>query len=388
MAIIIIAVLSAAYFIWHSLFGVDRNAVHVSGRIEGYEVNIGAKIGGRVDLIAVREGDVVKVGEPIIKISDDDIQAQLRGASARLLKAEDQKDQADQQIKMTDSQIEEAQFNRTQATEDMQGRFVQAAANVAAADAQFSEAQAQLKQANYELELARIRKDRYGRLVEKGAVTQDQYDQAATNYDTAIATVGAKQAAVDAAQKNLNAQRGLETQAQTTRFNPPIRTTQWSLYSKQRLLNEAQLHAAVKEVANAKAAVDEIKANIAYLNISSPIDGIVTARAVEPGAVVVAGQTVLSLINLNTVYLRGYVPEGQLGRVRVGQKTKVYLDSAPNKAIEGQVIEIDPVASFTPENIYFRDDRIKQVFGIKVSISRPGGFAKPGMPADADIITE
>ncbi|MBK7840072.1 MAG: efflux RND transporter periplasmic adaptor subunit [Candidatus Obscuribacter sp.] len=129
----------------------------------------------------------------------------------------------------------------------------------------------------------------------------------------------------------------------------------------------------------------QIQANIAYLNIKSPIDGIVTARVVEPGAVVVPGQTLLSLIDLTKVYLRGYVPEGAIGRVRVGQTCQVKLDSSPDKPFEGKIIQIDPEGSFTPENIYFKDDRVKQVFGIKIGITQPDRFAKPGMPADALI---
>ena len=149
--------------------------------------------------------------------------------------------------------------------------------------------------------------------------------------------------------------------------------------------SEAALERAKLEVKNAKAQIDEITANIAYLNINSPIHGIVTARTVEPGAVVAAGQTVIALIDLNTVFLRAYVPDGEIGQVRINQRVNVFYDSAPKKEVPGRIVEIDPQASFTPENIYFRDDRVKQVFGVKVQIDNPDNFAKPGMPADADI---
>jgi HlyD family secretion protein len=149
--------------------------------------------------------------------------------------------------------------------------------------------------------------------------------------------------------------------------------------------NEAALMRARHDVKNAKASIDEIESNIAYLNINSPIHGVVTARTVEPGAVVAAGQTVISLINLDTVYLRAYVPDSEIGKVRLRQKSLIYYDSAHTHGISGKVIEIDPEASFTPENIYFRDDRVKQVFGIKILIDNPSNYAKPGMPADADI---
>ena len=151
---------------------------------------------------------------------------------------------------------------------------------------------------------------------------------------------------------------------------------------------QSQLNSAKDEINNAKAAEDEITANIAYLNILSPIDGTVTARSVEPGAVVAAGQTVLSLLNYNDVYLRAWVSEGESARVRVGQTAKVYLDAFKNKEFPGKVIEIDPQASFTPENIYFKDDRVKQAFGMKIAFDDPNGLQKPGMPADADILTD
>jgi HlyD family secretion protein len=96
----------------------------------------------------------------------------------------------------------------------------------------------------------------------------------------------------------------------------------------------------------------------------------------------------MGLVNLEEVYLRGYIPEGEVGDVRVGQPAQVFLDSAPNEPLEATVSAVDTEASFTPENIYFRDDRVTQVFGLKLSIENPGGFAKPGMPADGEILLD
>jgi HlyD family secretion protein len=67
-------------------------------------------------------------------------------------------------------------------------------------------------------------------------------------------------------------------------------------------------------------------------------------------------------------------------------QAKVFLDSAPDKPLSAKISAIDTQASFTPENIYFREDRVKQVFGVKISLDNPDGFAKPGMPADAEIV--
>jgi HlyD family secretion protein len=380
---------AATYGAWRFfVMQSERGKLRVSGRIEGYETNVGAKIGGRVDFIAVREGDFVKAGQLIVRISDDDIQAQLRGAKARLKKAMDSRDQAIEQIGVIKNALAQSQLNKQQSVEDAKGRITQAEAQLAASKANLSQAEAQLSEAQADNKLAQLRKERYDTLAIQGAVMQDEADQADTTLQTTTATVSSRRAAVEAARKQYLASEGALTQAKTARYNPPIRSTEVFSSQHQLIQAQSQLRAAQEEIQNAKSSVDEIQANIAYLNILSPIDAVVTARAVEPGAVVVAGQTVLSIINLDTVYLRAYVPEGEIGKVRVGQNALVYLDSAPKKGWPAKVIEIDPEASFTPENIYFRDDRVKQVFGMKIAIEDPQRFPKPGMPADADILLD
>jgi membrane fusion protein YbhG len=81
------------------------------------------------------------------------------------------------------------------------------------------------------------------------------------------------------------------------------------------------------------------------------------------------------------------VPEGEIGRVRLGQRAQVILDSDRQRPLEATVMRVDPEAMFTPENTYFEKDRVKQVVGVKLRITSPGGHAKPGMPADGWIFT-
>ncbi|MBX9691071.1 MAG: efflux RND transporter periplasmic adaptor subunit, partial [Cyanobacteria bacterium] len=195
-----------------------------------------------------------------------------------------------------------------------------------------------------------------------------------------------KKAAVLACEKHLTSAMGALKQASTSRLNPDIHVARLQSLGEQ--LNQAseEVQSNKHKLASAMATVKEIEARLAYLSIKSPIEAVVTARAAEPGAVVAAGQTVISLVNLNDVFLRAYVPEGEIGRVRLGQRARIFLDSAPREALAGRVIEVDPIASFTPENTYFKCDRVKQVIGIKIGIDNPAGFAKPGMPADAEIL--
>jgi HlyD family secretion protein len=359
--------------------------LRISGRLEGYETNVGAKIAGRVESISNREGEEVKLGQLLVKLSDEDIRAQLRGAKARWHQAFESIKEAEAQLEAAKETVKQSKLNVSQAREDAQGRIQQAQANVAAQQADYAQALAQEAQSKAEYELAKIRIKRYDELVVQGAVTQDEADQAHSTFKSAGATVHAREAAVQSALKQIGAAQAALTQAKSNSLNPPIRRSQQESNTRTVAQNEAAVSRAKLEVNNAKASIDEIQSNIDYLNIPSPIHGIVTARTVEPGAVVAAGQTVISLINLDTIFLRGYVPDSEIGKVRLNQPCLIYYDSAPKTGLNGKVIEIDPQASFTPENIYFKDDRVKQVFGIKIMIDNPQNYAKPGMPADADI---
>jgi HlyD family secretion protein len=347
--------------------------LRLSGRIEGYETDLGARIGGRVAAVTVREGNRVTAGQLLARLDDDEVQAQLRGAQARVGSARQQESQARSQIDVVDSQIREARLNLAQARQDNQGRVEQAAANLATAEAQLAQARAQLR-------LAVVTLARTEQLVRQGAASRQSLDQERTARESAEATVTALARQVEGA-------RGALALARSSGYNPDIRNAQLEALQRQRRRAEAQLQGTQADVATAIAAEQQIRAQMAYLTIRAPITGVVISRSVEPGAVVASGKTLLTLLDPDTVYLRGFIPQGDIGRVRVGQAARIFLDSDPTRPLAGRVAEIDPQASFTPENIYFQRDRVRQVFGVKLSITAPAGFAKPGMPADAEIVT-
>lgn len=366
----------------------EDNNLELSGRIEGYETDIRTKVGGKIESIALREGDRVTTGQAIAQLDDAELQAQLEGAKARFNAAQQQVNQARLQIDVVWSQITEARLNLRQSTDDATGRINQARESVAAAQAQLARAQAQVNQAEAEKQLARVDRDRYQTLLQNGVISLQQFDRSQTQLDTARANLQASQAAVEATRKQVNVAQGALTQAKTSSLNPEINTVKIARLNKQLTRAEVQLKAARAEAAAAKAAQAEIAAKSDDLQIISPIDGVVLTRTSEPGEVVATGTTLMTLVNLDNVYLRGYLPEGEIGLVRVGQAAQVFLDSAPDNPLDATVTQIDSQASFTPENIYFQSDRVTQVFGLKLQIKNPNGFAKPGMPADGEIIRQ
>jgi HlyD family secretion protein len=184
----------------------------------------------------------------------------------------------------------------------------------------------------------------------------------------------------------VEASRGALTLAEASLSNPDIRGFQAATLRGQIAQQQADIASSAADAQRARAQLSEARANRRDLTVTAPFDGTVVTRTAEPGEVLVAGTPIITLLDLHKVYLRGYIPEGQIGRVKVGQPARVYLDSNPKQALEAYVLRIDPQATFTPENTYFRDDRVKQVVGVKLGLKTGFGYAKPGMPADGEIL--
>jgi HlyD family secretion protein len=198
----------------------------------------------------------------------------------------------------------------------------------------------------------------------------------------------AQRAVVDAAERRVEAARGALRAAEAALHNPAIRTAQSAAIERQILQAQSAIAGAQADADRARAELEEAQANRRDLEVRAPFDATVATRTAEPGEVVAAGSPIVTLVDFNQVYLRGFVPEGDIGRVRVGQKARVYIDSNPTQPLEAVVSRIDPRASFTPENTYFRDDRVKQVVGVKLQLVSAQGYVKPGMPADGEVLVE
>jgi HlyD family secretion protein len=126
----------------------------------------------------------------------------------------------------------------------------------------------------------------------------------------------------------------------------------------------------------------------ANATLTSPIAGVVLSRNIEPGEVVGAGISLLTVADLRTVWLRIFVPENRLGRLKIGQPADVVVDAFPDRAFRGRITEIAGQAEFTPRNVQTKQERVKLVFGVRLTLENQDSLLKPGMPADAQIHTE
>lgn len=147
-----------------------------------------------------------------------------------------------------------------------------------------------------------------------------------------------------------------------------------------------------EDIAAAKAALDREQRQLAYLErqrmesvVQAPASGVIESLDLRPGDLVAANQPVARMLEPSQLWVRVFVPEPQLGRVRVGQRAALTVDTFPKREFPGKVVEIRTQSEYTPRNVQTLDQRMDQVFGVKVAVD-PTPDLKPGMAALVRII--
>ena len=349
----------------------SEGTLFVSGRIDGDTVDLSAKRPGRVVELTVREGDSVQEGQLLAVLSSDQDEAQLDQQKAKLVSDQHRLEQLQRQLATYAQKIRQAQMYVERAQSDAPATVDQAEANLATSKAELARTEAELRE-------TQVNAQRYPPLAKMGAVSAQLNDEYQTKLKVAEASRDASRKQVAAAEAALEIAR-----AQLN--NPNIREADRLTLERETDELKAQIASAKSDIEAAQAEVRRIEANLDDLKIRAPIAGTILTRSAEPGRVVASGQTVLTMVDLHKLYLRGFIPGGDVGKVKVGQLAEVYLDSNPKEAVPAEVIRVDPQVMFTPENTYFKDDRVKQVMGVKLGLRGAFGFAKPGMPADGLI---
>jgi HlyD family secretion protein len=373
--IFLVVLAGVAFGVWKIFLStppVPGNVVQLSGRIEGDDSAVAPKITGRILEIHYREGDSVKAGDVIAVLDDQQLRDRERQALDLVTQSEAQVRAAQQAIPVYQDQLRQTELQTGQSKEDAEGRVRQAEAELSAAEADLAQQEAALKILSFD-------RDAYAQLAKTGAASDRQARDAASKAEAQEAAVKASQRRVDAARSSINVARANLT-------NPDIHTAQSAAIRSQIAQQQSQIAMAAADVQHARAALAEAQANRDDLIVRAPFDGTIATRTAEPGEVVQAGTAIVTMLDLSKVYLRGFIPEGQIGKVKLGQAAHVFLDSDPKRRVDAVVSRIDPTATFTPENTYFRDDRVKQVVGVKLLLKGAVGYAKPGMPADGEIL--
>lgn len=329
LAVLLLAAAGIGGYYYLTVYRGEPEGLAASGYIEATEVRLAFEAGGRVEHLAVAEGDRVKPGMVLARLDDAAARLQLAQAEGALAAAE--------------ARLAEMKAG----SREQQVRAAQAAVKQAEA----AEKQAEIALAAAERELERLEE-----LYAQEAVPAQQVDAARDARDSAAEQLAARQAATAAARAQLDL-----VQAGATR--EAIRN----------------LEAAVVQ---ARAARDLARLNLDRTVLKAPVAGTVTGRLVEAGETVVPGTAAFTLSRLDDLWVRIFIPEPEIGRVRLGQRAAITVDSYPGKKFPGRVVYVAPEAEFTPRNVQTPEGRAETVFAVRVAVEKGAGLLKPGMPAD------
>jgi HlyD family secretion protein len=380
LAIVLAGGIIFYYWQFHSR-EIPESTIQVSGNIEVTTIDVAFKISGKIDKRLVDEGDIVKEGQLIATLEHKDLLAQKAKAGATLETARsrlpalekniDYQDQATtQEISQAQAAVENAQARLQQLLDGSRPQEIQSA-------------KAGVDQALADMEKKKADMDRAKKLYQDKYIAAQDWDAAKTAYDMAVANYKKAQENYDLVVEGPRKEEIAAGRAQLEQSQAALRLAKTHRIQIDVLKKE--LATARGQVKEAASALEVIQTQIEYSNLYAPTSGVVLVKNAEPGEFVVPGGAVVTLGQIEKPWLKAFINESDLGRVKLGQKVSVTTDTYPGKEYPGKVTFISSQAEFTPKNVQTAKERVKLVYRIKVALENPQNELKPGMPADAQI---
>lgn len=379
---IVLAGLALSAWSW---WGNRRNGgdvISASGRIEVTEVNVSSKLTGRIATLAVDEGADVKQGQLIATLEGEELQAQLRQARASQQSAEAKLAQARITLRVEPVTVQ-SQIHQAEAALRAAGERL-SLLQIGPRTQEIEEARANLRQAQARLEIARLTRDRYRALLIDGAVSKQEVDRTETDYDAAEAAVRATKERLGMLEEGSRLEDVRAARAERDRAAAALDAARASEATIR--VREQEVRVAEAAVREAQANVNRLETQVAELQVFAPLDATVLTKAMEAGEVVAAGKPVVLLGDLDHPWIKVYVPETSLGKIKLGTAARVFVDSFPQQPFQGTVSWISDQAEFTPKNVQTAEERVNLVYAVKVTIQNAQRKLKAGMPADAELL--
>lgn len=339
----LLIIVALAQWLWQQ-DDAELGLLQINGRIEGDLIAVAPKAAGRVVELKVREGDEVRAGQLLARLEQSAVGAQLVEANATQRAFESQ------------AKAQVIGLNVLRAETPIQ--LTSARAGIQAAQADLRRAEAATAQEKRDLARVRDLADRH--FLSPQAVEKSELALRAATEQEAVA-------------------RGALTRARQAERDAELAPLRIRSRTAETAATHAQAQAAAARVNQARSQVDD-------LLIYAPSSGRISARYVNAGEVVTIGTPLFGLTDLTHVYLKAYVPEPMLGRIRLGQLAQIWVDAFADQPFDAKLGFIASRAEFTPKEVQTRDERTKLVYEVRLYPSAdPGGKLLPGQPADAMI---
>ena len=363
--VVVAAVAAAGGYYWQWRRPVRE--LWLPGTVETQEVRLASRVGGRVAKVLVEEGSLVEAGQPVLELELPELDAQRRQLEAQLAAAKAVLAKAIEGPREEDKAAAKANVAAAQARwERMRSGYRTQEKEQARSEQLAIEAQ---------LENARQELDRERTLLGKNATTAAAYDLSVAKYNRLQAEAAAAAAKTRLLEAGYRAEDVAEAAAELARFQANYDLLRAG--TRQEDIDEA-----AAQVARLQAELAELDVKRRERTVYAPERATVEVIGVRPGDIAAANQPLVTVLRADDLWVKAYISEVDLGRIRLGQKVEVTIDTFPGKRFEGVVTYIASESEFTPRNVQTIDERRHQVFGFKVRVDDPQGVFKSGMAAD------
>jgi HlyD family secretion protein len=372
--LLLLAAAVGGYYIWQYVPFHARHdgAIRVSGNIETTEVQIAFKIPGRVEKRIFDEGERVKQGDLVAVLDTSDLECDVAlrkaelGAAAAVLEALEAGSRKEE-IAAAKAAVQRAEALLAELLAGSRPQEIVAAeAAVAAAAADLERLAADLTRSTALFQRKMISQEDIDQVRAAHDVAKERHREAVERLD--LVREGPRKEQIEQARQAL---AQAQAQCDLVIAGPRIE----------------DIKAGRARVEQARAALRLAETRLGYAKVFSPLKGVTLSKNIEPGEYVSPGTPVVTVGEMDHVWLRAYIEETDKGRVKPGQRAWVTTDAFPGKRYEGRVSFIADDAEFTPKNVQTQKQRVKLVYRIKIDLDNPDWELSPGMPADAEIET-
>lgn len=334
-AIILLIVVSMAG-LFYTRKGKKAETIRTTGIVEGIEVNLSSKVSGRISKLCCKEGDRVEEGQIAFELDSEDLRASVEQARARIGMARGQ-------VMSSQSAIENAN------------------ANIASVEADIKTAQSDVEKARAQMEFQKSHMDRYNELYGKNVIPKESFDQAVTSYNASIADYTSSNSRLNSAHARRDAALA---QLSTSKY---------------------QLNASEASLKEAEANLSYNLAKLGDTTVRSPIPGSVVFKALEKGETVSPGTTVLTIVDLNDLYVRVDLEETLIDSITLNGPARIRTEGTSGTLFKGRVTEIGRYGEFATQRDVLRGRQDIKTFRVKITIEDSKGLLKPGMTVEVEI---
>ena len=353
IVIAIVLLVGIAGYVWASS---RPKPLVASGTVEARDIRVGSKVGGRIEQVLVREGDRVEVNQVLATFDDRELKANLDASLANLQKL---------QHGFRPEEVEQARAQAAQAQADFDLKKNGARRediDAAKADTDRAKADSARTESTWK---------RVSDLSNQDVFSKQQRDDAEGAWRNA-------QAAQRSAEQKLAAlQNG---------FRPEeVASAEHQFHAAAAKAQEYERGSRREDIAQAKAQYEYDAAHYRERQVVSPAVSTVEVMDIRPGDLIAPNVPVVTLLESDQLYIRIYVPETEIGRVKLGEKVSVSLDAFPKQPFDGEVEQISQQSEFLPRNVQTREERVHQMVGVKIRVHDDQGRIRPGMAADVQL---